>query len=460
MSHHVGHEYAHARELHIIVAGHFIDQRALAVYDLIMRDRQQEVLGERIEEGEGDGVVMIRSPQRIEGHIGEHVVHPAHVPLVVEAKTAVGYGTGYHRPGGGFLSDHHNGRMMQVNGGVQSLDELDRLEVLVTAVLVGDPLAVTAVVVEVQHGGYRVNADAVDMVLVQPEHCGGYEEGDDLVARVVEYVGAPFLVLALAAVLILIAVDAVEASQTVSVLGEVSGYPVEDDADAFLVALVDEVHEHIGRTVAGGGSEVAGNLITPGAVKRILGHGHELDVGVAHLLDIGDQLVGELVVIKGVAVGILAPGACVNLIDVEGVLKVIVLHLILIPSLVVPLILVIIVDDGSVVGAGLGMEREGIGLEDLLKPGGLYAILIDRRLAEVRNPNFPNAAFGDFVHVVGHLIPSVKVADNGNGQSVGSPYAEHGSLYAVHPKIMGAEEIINAYRITAVEQIKRESFVV
>ena len=104
-----------------------------------------------------------------------------------------------------------------------------------------------------------------------------------------------------------------------------------------------------------------------------------------------------------------------NLIDVEGVLKVIVLHLILIPSLIVPLILVIIVDDGSVVGAGLGMEREGIGLEDLLKPGGLYAILIDRSFAEVRDPNLPNTAFGNLVHVVRHLIPAVKVADNGYG---------------------------------------------
>ena len=106
------------------------------------------------------------------------------------------------------------------------------------------------------------------------------------------------------------------------------------------------------------------------------------------------------------------------------------------------------------------MEREGIRLEDLLKPRGLDAIFVDRGLAEIRDPNFPNAAFGNLVHVVRHLIPSVKVADNGNGQSVGSPYAEHGSLYAVHPKIMGAEEIIDAYRITAVEQIKRESFVV
>ncbi len=39
--------------------------------------------------------------------------------------------------------------MMQMNGGVQSLDEFDRFEVLMTAVLVGDPLAVAAVVVEV-----------------------------------------------------------------------------------------------------------------------------------------------------------------------------------------------------------------------------------------------------------------------------------------------------------------------
>ena len=235
--------------------------------------------------------MMIRSPQRIEGHIGEHVVHPAHVPLVVEAQSAVGNGTGYHRPGGGFFRDHHNGRVMQVNSGVESLDELDRFKVLMAAVLVGYPFAVSSVIVEIKHRGDSVNADAVNMILVEPEHSGGDEEGDDFVSRVVKDVGAPFLVLALAAVLILIAVDTVKAAEAVSVFGEVSGNPVEDNADTCLVAAVNEVHEHLGAAVAGGGSVVAGYLIAPAAVKGILGHRHELDVSIAHLFDIGDQLV-------------------------------------------------------------------------------------------------------------------------------------------------------------------------
>ena len=220
------------------------------------------------------------------------------------------------------------------------------------------------------------------------------------------------------------------------VLGEVSGYPVEDNADAFLVALVYERHEHIGRAVAGGGSIVAGYLIAPGSVKGILGHRHELDMGVAHLLDVGDQLLSQLVIGEGIAVGILSPGACVNLIDIEGVLKMVVFHLVLVPSFIIPLILVVVVDDGSVVGTGLGMERERIGFEDLLKPGGLYTILVDRCLAEVGDPAFPHAAFRDLVHMVCHLIPAVEIADNGYSQRVGRPYAEHGALNAVHPVVV------------------------
>jgi hypothetical protein len=121
-------------------------------------------------------------------------------------------------------------------------DSLDRLEVLVTAVLVRDPLAVAAVVVEVQHGGDRVDADAVYMVLVQPEHRGGYQEGDYLISGVVKYIGAPFLVLSLARVLIFVAAGAVKFIQPVRVLREMRGYPVKDDTDVILVALINEVH--------------------------------------------------------------------------------------------------------------------------------------------------------------------------------------------------------------------------
>ena len=38
----------------------------------------------------------------------EHVVHPTHIPFIVESQPAAEGGLAHHRPGGGFLRNHHN----------------------------------------------------------------------------------------------------------------------------------------------------------------------------------------------------------------------------------------------------------------------------------------------------------------------------------------------------------------
>jgi hypothetical protein len=51
---------------------------------------------------------------------------------------------------------------------VESPEEFDGFQILATAVLVGDPLAFLAGIVEVEHGGHSVYAQAVHMVAVAP----------------------------------------------------------------------------------------------------------------------------------------------------------------------------------------------------------------------------------------------------------------------------------------------------
>ena len=114
---------------------------------------------------------------------------------------------------------------------VQPLQELDRLEVLAAAEAVGNPLAFAPRVVEVQHRRDRVHAQAVDVILLEPEQRVRQQEVPDLVAAVVEDERAPVLVLALPRIGVLVERGAVEARQTVLVLGKVSRHPVEDDAE-------------------------------------------------------------------------------------------------------------------------------------------------------------------------------------------------------------------------------------
>ena len=90
------------------------------------------------------------------------------------------------------------------------------------------------------------------MELADPVQRVGDEEGLHLVAAVVEDVGAPVHVLALARIGVLVEGGAVEASQSPVVLGEVPRNPVHDDADAGLVELVDEVTQVVGGAVTAG----------------------------------------------------------------------------------------------------------------------------------------------------------------------------------------------------------------
>ena len=119
--------------------------------------------------------------------------------------------------------------------------------------------------------------------------------------------------------------------------------PVEDDADAVLVHVIHKILEILRQAVAGGGGVITRDLIAPAAVEGMLGDAHQLDVGVAHVLDVGRQLMGVAAVIaEAVPRGVLVPlpGTQVALVDTHGHLPRIHfgtgLHPLLVAELVIP----------------------------------------------------------------------------------------------------------------------------
>ena len=134
------------------------------------------------------------------------------------------------------------------------------------------------------------------MVRVEPEERAREQEAAHLVAAVVEDEAVPVGVEALPRVAVLVEVRAVEVAEPVLVGREVRRHPVEDDADAALVQAVDQVHQVLRRAVAAGRREVAGRLVAPRAVERVLHHRQELDVREAELGDVVGQRLGQLAV--------------------------------------------------------------------------------------------------------------------------------------------------------------------
>ena len=124
-----------------VVAGHLAQQRALAVHDLVVRERQHELLGVLVQAAEGELVVVEAPMDRVLAEVLERVVHPAHVPLEAEADAAEVGRAGDAREGGRLLGDGDGAGEAAVDALVHLAQERDRLQVLAAAVDVRRPLA-------------------------------------------------------------------------------------------------------------------------------------------------------------------------------------------------------------------------------------------------------------------------------------------------------------------------------
>ena len=144
-------------------------------------------------------------------------------------------------------------------------------------------------VVAVEHRRDRVDAQAVEVQLVEPVEGVGDEEVAHLVRPWSNTSVPQSGCSAVLRVGVLVERRAVEAGEGAVVAGEVGGHPVDEHADAALVEVVDEPAEVVGVAEARGGREEAGDLVAPRRLVGVLGHRHQLDVGEA---EVGD-VVGE-----------------------------------------------------------------------------------------------------------------------------------------------------------------------
>ena len=219
------------------------------MHHFVVRQRHDEMLAVLVEHGESELVVMVLAVHRILAEVEERVVHPAHVPLEGEPEPAVAHRLGHAGPRGRFFRDGETARRLQPNRLVGLLEKLDRFQVFASAILVAQPLARFAAVVEIQHRRDRVDAQAVDMELVEPIERVGNQEVADLVAAVVEDQRAPVGMLSQPRILVLVERRAVESAQRVVVAREMRRHPVENDTDVVPVHRVDEEPKIVWRAI-------------------------------------------------------------------------------------------------------------------------------------------------------------------------------------------------------------------
>ena len=308
---------AQVRELLPFVAGHLAQQRAFAVHHFVVRQRQHEVFAERVNQTEGHGVVMPAPVHGILVHIAQRVVHPAHVPFVVEAQAADIGRRGYAGETRGFFSQRNRAGHIAADARVDGLHQRNRFEILASAEGIRHPFACVARVVAIQHRCHRIHAQAVDTELFQPvQRAAGQERAHFGAAEVVDQ-RAPVAVLAFARIRVFVQCGPVELRKTVRVLRKMRGHPVDQHADAVRVAGFDETHEAFRRAEACGGREHAQRLIAPRPVERMLRHRQQFDVGEAQIRCVGRQLCGQRIPVEKPTFRVEPPRARMHFVDAD-----------------------------------------------------------------------------------------------------------------------------------------------
>ena len=119
----------------------------------------------------------------------------------------------------------------------------------------------------------------------------------------------------LARVGVLVERGAVEMRQPLLVSREMRRHPVEDDAKSDGVRSIHEAREGGRVAEPPGRSEEADRLVAPGLVERMLTDRQKLEMGVAHLGDVGDELIGKFVVGEESSALAPSPGAEMHFVD-------------------------------------------------------------------------------------------------------------------------------------------------
>ena len=198
-------------------------------------------------------------------------------------------------------------------------------------------------------------------------------------------------------------------------------YPIEDDADAGCMGLVDETGEAGGIAVSPGRGEEPDRLIAPGGVERVLADRQQLDMGEAEVGDIGHQPGGQFVPGEKPPPLFLGPRAEMDLVDRHRPTAIVArprLH----PGLVGPLEDVDARHHRSSRRPHFAGEAEGVGLERQQLPLGTDdLVFVGGADADTGGEDLPDAAVDALAHLMAPAVPGVEVADHRDAGGIGRP---------------------------------------
>ena len=307
------------------------------------------------------------------------------------------------------------------------LEKRDRFQILITAVLVRNPLSILLAVIQIQHRCHRIHTKPVHMIVLNPEQCIGDQEILHLRLAVVENLRPPIRMLALSRICIFKCRRSVKVRQPMRILWKMRRYPVQDHTDAIPVQIIDHIGKILRCPVTGSRRIISGYLIPPGSVKRVLRNPHQLHMGIPHLLHIIRNRMSKFTI--GIKSLILCarmthPGAHMYLIDRQRILLLIPLFPLLQPLLVRPLQIRNIGHSGSRTRTPLRIICKRIRLKNPFSCLCLDTEFIQIPFLRSRHKTSVDPKRLLTMHLIRPKIPCVKFTYNGHSRCMRRPYCK------------------------------------
>ena len=232
-------------------------------------------------------------------------------------------------------------------------------------------------------------------------------------------------------------------------------HPVEQNAEAVLVAVIDEVAEIFRASEARGRGKKSGALVAPGIVQRMLGHRQQLDVGEAQRLQVVHQLMRQLAVVEKAPVVRSAPGAEMDFIRRHRPDQPVAAAALLDPGRILPDMLVGLDYAGS--GAWPQFEFLGIGIGlDVDVTGVALAnfVLVQIARLQTGNEQLPHPGRAARTHGMAAPVPRIEIAHHADALGVGRPHGKAHSLDLVDRGGDSAQHAPGLIEFALGEQVK------
>ncbi|MNN77373.1 hypothetical protein D3C81_1938290 [compost metagenome] len=115
--------------------------------------------------------MVIGSCPEIMFYVAQCVIHPAHIPFVVESQSSLMYRSCNPRPGAGLLCHHQSFWIIAENGLIETLNKPDCLQIFQSPVCISAVFVLFLFKIQSEHAGDRVHPHSVNMIHLKPEQC-------------------------------------------------------------------------------------------------------------------------------------------------------------------------------------------------------------------------------------------------------------------------------------------------